>query len=234
MLIRRGANFSRQYYHYLLGDARNETLLHVAAELGRKDIVELLLAQDKYDHSLKDRPDSSRNTALHLAAARGHADIVRLLLDEGFDPAQKGANGRTPAGYAHQGGNREVLDLLNAAVLKKAAPRPAPAAPEPPPPAGPQWKLVSPHSVAQVSEMADIGYRLTDIFNFASGERIRVLNNLKTKADSVETAPFADLPTAKIEEAQAALTRLGGAAAEGLLRGKIAKPARLAPPDSRP
>lgn len=231
MLIRRGANFSRQYYHYLLGDGRNETLLHIAAELGRKEIVDLLLAHDKYDHSLVNRMDSGRNTALHLAAARGHLDIVKTLLDHGFDPAQKGANGRTPAGFAHQGGHAQVLELINAATAK-AAQRPAPP-PEPPKPPAQQWKLVSPDSVAHVSEMPDIGYRLTDLFNFSSGERIRIVNNLKTKADSVETASFSSLPDAQVEEALAALVKLGGNG-DLHLRGKVARPARLSPPDARP
>ena len=229
MLIRRGAKFGRYYGHYALGDdARQETLLHIAAELGHKEIVLLLLEHDKYDKSLINRVDGRKNTALHLAAAQGRAEIVSILLDHGFDPSLKGENGKTPTGFAYQGRHDVVIGLLDEAQKKLAAQAPQPPQPKEPPKA--EWKLVSEHSVAHVSEMTDIGYKLADVFNFATRERIRIINNLKTKADQIETTSFMDLSDRKqLDDARAALERLGGTVGEEPNERAIPK-ARLTPP----
>lgn len=230
MLIRRGAKFARYYGHYALGeDGRQDTLLHIAAELGHKDIVLLLLEHDKYDKSFINKVDGKRNTALHLAAGQGHAEIVSILIDHGFDPTIRGESGKTPMGFAHQGRHEDVIALLAAAQKKLAALAPPPPK-EPAPKA--EWKLVSEHSVAHVSEMPDIGYKLSDVFNFETRERIRIVNNLKTKADHIETTAFSELPDRKqLEDAHAALVRLGGVADESALNEKAIPKARLAPPD---
>lgn len=230
MLIRRGANFARYYGHFALGDAgRQDTLLHIAAELGHKDIVNLLLEHDKYDKSLINKIDGNKNTALHLAAAHGRAEIVSILLDHGFDPNIKGESGKTPMGFAHQGRHDAVIGLLAEAQKKLAALAPPPPK-EPAPKA--EWKLVSEHSVAHVSEMADIGYKLADVFNFETRERIRIINNLKTKADHIETTSFSELPDRKqLDDARAALLRMGGTADEEARHEKATPKARLTPPE---
>ena len=231
MLIRRGANFARYYGHYLLSETcRQDTLMHIAAERGHKDIVELLFDHDKYDRSLVNKPDSNKNTALHLAAAQGHIDIVNLLIAHGFDPTTKGENGKTPLGFAHQGRHESVVTLLSA-LQKKAEEKPAPPPVKEPVPVV-EWKLVSSQSVVHVSEMNDIGYKLTDVFNFQSRERIRIINNLKTKADHIETTAFSELADQKqIGDAYAALLRLGGTPDDSFLNDKAVPRAKLAPPD---
>jgi len=233
LLLERGGSLSANYYHDELGDTRNETLLHLAAALGRQEIVAQLLEHDRYDRTLIDRLDSNRNTALHLAAANGHLAVVRQLLSAGFDPALKGANGKQPVGYAFQGKHQEIVELLQGAVaareLAKNPPKPAPAPVKPEPPPGP-WKLVGPESVAHQSGMEELGYKITDVFNFSSRERIRIVNNLKTRADSVTTVSFNDLgDTRQIEEALEALKRLGGTAPEDTAVKRDLRP-RLAPP----
>lgn len=231
MLLRRGANFARYYSHDVTGQPRYETLLHVAAERGHKEIVTMLLEHDKYDKSLINKPDADHNTALHLAAAQGQAEIVSILLDHGFDPSAKGENGKTPLGFAHQGRHEAVIGLITGAQKKS---EPTAPAPKPPVQATDGWKLVSPHSVAHVSEMTDIGYKLSDVFNFQSRERIRIVNNLKTRADHIETTSFADLPDQKqLGDAYAALIRLGGEPDDSFTAEKALPKARLAPPDAR-
>ncbi|MDE1151754.1 MAG: ankyrin repeat domain-containing protein [Micavibrio sp.] len=234
LLIERGATFSGYYYHSEFGDTRHETLLHIAAELGHKDIVKLLIAHDRYDRSFIDKPDTNRNSALHLAAARGHGEIAEMLVDYGFDPALKGANGKLPIGYAHQGKHEAVVDLLTVLQKRVALLKNPPRQLEPVPaqkPASDSWKLVNTQSVAHLSAMDDLGYKITDVFNFASRERIRIVNNLKTRADNVETTSFDELRDgAQLQEAYQKLIALGGTADEPAAK----KPPRLGPPNNPP
>ena len=213
MFIRKGANFVEFYRSDDITDGW-QTLLHVAAARGHKDIVELLIENDKYDRTLINKRDGAQNTALHIAAAAGQTEVVKALLAAGFDPALTGANGKLAIGFANQGGHREIVELLQP---RKAAPASiAAAAPAQEPQrqaASEKWQLASEDSVAQVCDMKTLGYRITEVFNFASRERIRIVNNLKTKADNVETTPFDSLPDrAQLEEAFSALKKLGGRA----------------------
>lgn len=206
LLIRRGADFTKNYGHHEATNNRYCTLLHVAAEHGHKALVERLLEHDKYDHTLKNRIDGHRNTALHCAAAGGHKDIVEILLKNGFDPGIKGMHDKLAIGYAFQGQHQDIVDLLES--IKKPQPKAIEAAPAAPPA---KWKKVSDSSVATVSNMPDLGYQITEVFNFASRERLRIVNNLKTKADNIETTPFDALPDRRqLDEAHAALKELGG------------------------
>ena len=60
---------------------QNEKPIHVASELGRKEIVSLLL---QYGASLTSRTDSG-NTALHLASEHEHLSLVKYLVEEERD-----------------------------------------------------------------------------------------------------------------------------------------------------
>ena len=63
------------------------TLLHLAAERGHLDIVNLLLDRGLDVNTLE---SGDHTTALHWAAAAGHVDVVRRLLDAGVDPIGEG------------------------------------------------------------------------------------------------------------------------------------------------
>jgi hypothetical protein len=83
-----------------------------------------------------------------------------------------------------------------------------------------------------ISKRADIGYKRADVFNFQTRERSRIDNNLKTRADHVETTGFSELSDRKqIEDAHAALVRLGGTADEDVLKEKAIPKMRLTPPE---
>lgn len=205
LLIRQGADFAKYYHHWEVTGHRHVTLAHVAAERGHKDMLLMLLERDKYDRTFINKVDGHRNTALHCAALAGHKEIIEVLLAHGFDPALKGANDKLAIGYAFQGKHQDVVDLLSS--IKK--PEPKVVAPAPPP----KWKKVSDSSIATVSSMPDLGYQITEVFNFVSRERIRIVNNLKTKADNIETTAFDSLSDRRqLEEAYAALKELGGEA----------------------
>lgn len=99
------------------------TLLHYWVNVGRADIVELLL-----DHRAGvNLPDDSRWTALHFAAAKGDLEMVRLLVARGADinaiarsPATRtfldrllGRPGKmTPRRAALNAGHSAVADFL--------------------------------------------------------------------------------------------------------------------------
>jgi hypothetical protein len=58
---------------------RRQTPLHIAADAGRREVVELLLDYGAPANVV----DSRGETALHKAAAGGHSAVVRLLLERG-------------------------------------------------------------------------------------------------------------------------------------------------------
>lgn len=84
------------------------TPLHVAAETGCEDIVDLLLTKG----SPENETDYFNNTALHLAAGGGHTQVVRILLDKGAYPAPKNNQDDLPLHLAADAGHREVARLL--------------------------------------------------------------------------------------------------------------------------
>lgn len=64
-------------------DGSGGTLLHWAAGLGRRGVIEWLLRNTPVVSHLDVKEKDSGATALQLAATRGHADIVALLIDHG-------------------------------------------------------------------------------------------------------------------------------------------------------
>jgi ankyrin repeat protein len=114
---------------------KNSGSSHVAAVLGNKDLVDLLVANkaeyniqdaaaigdlEKVKVMLKDNPDLvfSRdfggNTALHWAATQGRTNIVKLLLANKADVNAKANNksGWTPLRMAVLSGNKDIVELL--------------------------------------------------------------------------------------------------------------------------
>ncbi len=89
------------------GEDRFRTVLHVAAQMGHKDIAALLL-DNKADVNAGVRDA----TPLHVAAYAGHKDIVRLLIARGAKVNSKNHDGKTPLQFAIGGGCTEVADLL--------------------------------------------------------------------------------------------------------------------------
>ena len=63
------------------------TLLHMAADVGKADIIDALLASNSalYTNFDVDEQDDTGNTPLHLAAANGHVAAVKSLVAAGAD-----------------------------------------------------------------------------------------------------------------------------------------------------
>ena len=88
-------------------DANGWTLLHHAANEGRKEVVAVLL-----DHGADaNMTTNSGDTALHLAAAKNYCPSVRILLAHGADPNIKNRDGKTPFDAA----SADVADIIKIA-----------------------------------------------------------------------------------------------------------------------
>lgn len=85
-----------------------KTALHIAAERGRADIVELLLA-----HGAKvNLKDAEGKMPLHYAVSWRHVHIVEILLAHGAEVNIKGAEGKTPLLLAAESGSAQVVEML--------------------------------------------------------------------------------------------------------------------------
>jgi len=77
-------------------DDKGATPLHVAAEYGYSEIVEVLLEHGA-DPNIRDKYGE---TPLHVAAAFGNSKVVEVLLEHGADPNARDDYGATPLHYA--------------------------------------------------------------------------------------------------------------------------------------
>jgi hypothetical protein len=219
-----------------IGDCR-DTALHLAAVNGYEEMVEMLLKKG----AEVDRKNQYDWTPLHAAAYEGRLAVVVRLMNAGANANLLSVEGRTAFGWARARGATEVAEVL-APFTKKIAhlvdlqPQPkaieaAPAAPAPVVKAG-EWELMGDGQVAVTSLNAKLGYKMTDVFNFASRERIRIVNNLKTGADTMESTSFDRLPDRQqLQDAFNALQALGGHADPAVVEsGSLKKSPRLPPP----
>ncbi len=201
-------------------DEQGSTPLHVAAMGGREPIVRLLMERRP---GLVNAKNGEGDTPLHLAALSGHAEIVALLLEKGAEPAARNSSNRTPLFLAqakNQLASIEILRPLTPVTRYRAAPE------EP----DEEWKKLSGKRIARVMTEEQIGYRITEIFNFESRERLRIVHNLETRADQTDSRSFEDFADkAAIEAARLELQALGGNVPETALTDRLNK---LPPPRS--
>jgi ankyrin repeat protein len=92
----------------VLVDLTGQTPLHLAAQMGQKDIAQLLLA-NKADVNAK---DSTHSTPLHEAAKSGVKELVELLLANKADINAKDINGHTPLHVTAANDRMNVVELL--------------------------------------------------------------------------------------------------------------------------
>lgn len=195
----------------------NGTLLHLAASYGRVEIADMLLK--KWPEMLKEE-DHHFNTALHIAAESGYAEMVTFLIDKGIDPATKNMENRTALFLAEKNKHQDVVDILVA--FQEKVPPPKPALPKKLAQAQGDdgWTKLADDRIAHVTTEKGIGYRVTEIFNFAARERTTLYQNMATRAETAVIRNFDDIPEkAPLEEALSVLQQKGGTAKIGSISG---------------
>lgn len=147
---------------------------------------------------------------LHMAAQRGQTEIAAWLLEQGADVAATDGYGRTPLYYAERDKYAALITLLKPLQDRALEKYKHKARGLGDVRASENWKKLDDHRIARVQDQPAIGYRVTEIFNFAAAERTRLYRNLETNAETVETLSFTAAAGAEIEAAQARFTAMGG------------------------
>ena len=89
-------------------DDDGNTLLHTAAQLGKHEMVELLIVN--YSHQISINAINCRQqTALHCACIFGFADVAKVLVSHNVDITIKDADGHTPLRRAVVTGHRAIV-----------------------------------------------------------------------------------------------------------------------------
>ena len=96
------------------------TPLHMAAEGGHREIVDLLIAKGADINATAGAGDGVGWTPLHEAAEGGHKKVVELLILKGADINAKNGDGRTPLDLAIEHKNAEIADTLRKHGGKKS------------------------------------------------------------------------------------------------------------------
>jgi ankyrin repeat protein len=100
----------------------SSTALHIAAQEGHADCVQLLIdgkggpgSGSGVDPNLRKKDGC---TALWLACLNGHAEVVQVLIDNGADVDQCAEDGTSPMSMAAWKGNNQCINLLIVANAK--------------------------------------------------------------------------------------------------------------------
>jgi len=166
-----------------------ETLLHPASYYGQLEIIKFLVAEGL---SI-DVKDQSGFSVLHEAARNNQAEAARVLLELGADPDAKLNNGTSIEDNVKDKNSKAIPDLLFAARNK------------------PRWLKTGPEEVSYINYRHEIGYRLTEIFNFRSRTYVLLSKNQQTSAESAVHKTFSDFGDREpILQAQKEFERLGG------------------------
>ncbi len=184
--------------------------LHWAAHLGDLDTAKDLISRGALIDPVN---TTEERTPLYYAVASNRGAMVQFLLDAGARPDIPGTDGVTPASYARQNKPR-IAAMIDAALKAPRKEAPAPAATIAPAAAcadSETWKRMGEDKAAHVGVYPDLARKITQVFNFATRERIVITENLKTGAETMGPAEKFDmLSDAAVAQAADAFRQLGG------------------------
>lgn len=172
------------------------------------DFTAFLLEKDPAFLNMQGR---SGTTLMHIAASVGQQDVVALLLEKGADPHIRNRDNHMPYYLALKNGHPDIAKQLEPSSHKSQA-------------AG--WYRLSGERVAEVVVDEAIGYRLTEIFNFETRERLSIAQNVVTNVETRETKGFDDITDKTVlQRAHDAYEAAGGAISRETVYGRsIGKP----------
>ena len=98
-------------------DAKGQSMLHIASELGHAESIRLLLNHSDNRADIHAR-DAEGCTALHLAAGAGQGVAVKILLERGAQLDAKDLKGLQPLDHAQQTGHRGCELLMKRALSR--------------------------------------------------------------------------------------------------------------------
>lgn len=116
-------------------------------------------------------------TALHMAASEGNGDVVKALIELGADTQARDEKMNTPADIAQEEKHFGIANYIRQQAGMGARLKTG-------------WVKVSNDEVALVSDKKAVGYRLTEIFNFATQEATLIARNLESGNESVTVRSF--------------------------------------------
>lgn len=196
-------------------DGDRVKLLYVVLNNKMYDVADIIL--EKHPECINDFIDGS-STCLDIFTNSEDVDSVVFLLERKADANIRDGYHKKPLYYAREKNNTELISLLEPVTEmigdspQKKTQKLVSAAEE--------WKKLSDDRIAHVMIEKEIGYKLTEIFNFKRRECTRLYQNLETKMETVETQGFDALSDKKpLEEALQELNSRGGKADPGSIGG---------------
>lgn len=96
----------------LCDDQEGYSLLHIAAHVGNKEIVELIINKLGIGEELTNATSTDGTTALHLACANGNLDVVKYLIEHGANINQENGPKMRAIHYAADKGQSDVIKYL--------------------------------------------------------------------------------------------------------------------------
>jgi cytohesin len=224
MLTEKGAdiNLPDDYYQY--------TPLHFIASNGNMRLFHLLLAQGNIGLDAKSKDGS---TPLHLAAYNGHIMLVEALVKAGADTDIENNEGLTAADVALKRGQQQAAKIIQQKMREKtettekqtlyAVPAAADTSED-----RETWLRIGNDKIAHIGIYPALERKLTDIFNFATRERLTISENLRTGVENtLPPQPFDMLPETALDVAFDAYQAQGGKISRDIVVKKqlSAKPA---------